>query len=524
MINDLIANYLDSVEEREFDAPFIALLRSMGYWDIHFLHGAFEFGKDFIAKGTIEGTSTQLAFQTKAGDINLAAWNESRGQIDMLRTDATAHPAFDAELPRKAVFVTTGRLVGGAAIAAQQYQNHLDKLGELEFVTWDKSNLLDMISAHPGAFLEDGLRGAFLTLVGRIDQGQSIEREIEIFSRSWMPSSKDYFQIALEASVIAQHLRRAERLDLAAQTALMLLRASWSRAHGSEPPDLHANAAADGAIQIFRQYGWALFERCNYKLLDPIRFRPESSDPTAFVTYPVFCQSLIEVLGLLYLLDWSDDKPRRDKLGSFVVKFVRTNPGACHPISDRRAASIAVTALLLMQRGERQAVEEFLRSVTKWVADRYESTALGLCESDCTPSEEVDRLLGEYFEHITLEKRQESYVATVVLDLAAIFKLSDILALATNEFLAVELLPSTIEVGDTPSQYSLQGDDIAHTHGLEYEISPTEMDGWWVAAHHRRAKADYYLQRIERYWEHLTLSSVLRDRHFLETWRYFVKS
>jgi hypothetical protein len=44
MLNDVIERYLDSLEEREFDAPFIALLRGLSYWDIHFLHGSFEFG------------------------------------------------------------------------------------------------------------------------------------------------------------------------------------------------------------------------------------------------------------------------------------------------------------------------------------------------------------------------------------------------------------------------------------------------------------------------------------------------
>jgi hypothetical protein len=75
MLSDVIGCYLDSLEEREFDAPFIALLRALGYWDIHFLHGSFEFGKDFIAKAEVEGVATQFAFQTKAGDINLKAWN-----------------------------------------------------------------------------------------------------------------------------------------------------------------------------------------------------------------------------------------------------------------------------------------------------------------------------------------------------------------------------------------------------------------------------------------------------------------
>jgi len=56
------------------------------------MHGAFEFGKDFIAKRREEGVDYQYAFQTKAGDLGLSEWRECRGQIDMLRNNSLAHP------------------------------------------------------------------------------------------------------------------------------------------------------------------------------------------------------------------------------------------------------------------------------------------------------------------------------------------------------------------------------------------------------------------------------------------------
>src|SRR5208337_1624191 len=101
MIADVIGSYLDNLEEREFDAPFMSLLRGLRFTDIHFLHGPFEFGKDFIAKGYDGGTFCQFAFQTKAGDLKLPAWRDCRGQIDDLRTSSLAHPAFDRQLPRR---------------------------------------------------------------------------------------------------------------------------------------------------------------------------------------------------------------------------------------------------------------------------------------------------------------------------------------------------------------------------------------------------------------------------------------
>ena len=64
-------------------------------------------------------------FQTKAGDIALTDWHSCRGQLDLLRTNALAHPSFNRMLPRKGVFVITGRLLGGAPLAAQDYAEHL---------------------------------------------------------------------------------------------------------------------------------------------------------------------------------------------------------------------------------------------------------------------------------------------------------------------------------------------------------------------------------------------------------------
>src|SRR5258708_35234323 len=130
MIENVIGSYLESLEEREFDEPFMALLRASGFTDIHFLHGSFEFGKDFIGKGTDNGVLCQFCFQTKAGDIGVREWREGRGQIDDMRTNKIAHPAFERDLPVRAVFVTTGRLVGAARPTSQQYKEYLRGLGE----------------------------------------------------------------------------------------------------------------------------------------------------------------------------------------------------------------------------------------------------------------------------------------------------------------------------------------------------------------------------------------------------------
>ncbi len=114
-----IGAFLDSLRERELDEPLRAVLRARGFSNIHFVHGTSELGRDFIARHDGHDGLRQYALQSKAGDLNLAVWQQVRDQIEEIRTGDLSHPAFDPDLPRSAVLVTTGRLVGDARLSAQ---------------------------------------------------------------------------------------------------------------------------------------------------------------------------------------------------------------------------------------------------------------------------------------------------------------------------------------------------------------------------------------------------------------------
>ncbi len=525
MLANVVGSYLDSLEEREFDAPFMALLRAQGFWDIHLLHGPFEFGKDFIAKGNYEGTLSQFAFQTKAGDISLSEWSACRGQIDNLRTNSLAHPNFDRQLPRQAVFVTTGRLVGGAALAAQDYAGHLEKLGETGFITWDKEELVDLITASPGIALTGDSHGALLTLLGTIDQKRVYELEIEGFSRRWLSwgNPLPLYKSALEAAVVANRLRRNERLDLACFAGLCLIRASWASTHGTEPPDIGSTVVADTGRSLFLHYASDLFSRCAENTFDPATLIQNHEPSAAHITYPIRSLRLVEIIGLLGLLDAEQRKLSRRKLVDFLLRFFQANPGTSHPISDRGAVSLIPPLLLLVKAGYRAEVRGILENVIRWICDRYESGALGLADSQARPHKEVAYLFGDAFEHITLPRRSASYTATVVLDLASVFEMKALFELAINDFLAVHAVLPVVEVGDVSSQYVLGGEEIRYEPNIHYPLTWTPTDGWKVAPHHKRAPSAYYLQRIDRPWDHLAVTAVLRDRHFLPTCRKFLE-
>jgi hypothetical protein len=154
LLDDVVGSFLDSVGEREFDAPLMALLRSHGFTDI-FVHGQYEFGKDVIAKSE-DGAPVQYVLQSKAGDLGLSQWTGIRGQIDLLRTNELSHPSFDRTLPRRAVLVITGRLIGGAPLEIQDYRRQSAERGETPLEVWDRERLIELMTRSP----EAGLAGA----------------------------------------------------------------------------------------------------------------------------------------------------------------------------------------------------------------------------------------------------------------------------------------------------------------------------------------------------------------------------
>jgi hypothetical protein len=522
MIENVIGNYLDNLEEREFDEPFMALLRANGFNDVHFLHGAFEFGKDFIAKGVDNGVSCQFCFQTKAGNIGIGDWGEARRQIDEMRTNKIAHADFDRNLPVRAVFVTTGRLVGAARAASQEYREYLRSLGEIDFIVWEREDLIERMSHSPEVGLAGRSEGPLHAALGKIDAGEMDLLQLERFSRRWIASpdsAANLWRSTVEASVIANRLRLKDRLDLASHVGLCVVRAAWASTHGSELPNPIGLAVANVGQSIFRHYASDIWSKCVEENLKPLAFIHAHEIPTAFVTYPVRCVCLIELLSLLALLKLEQKETDVDRIIEYVAEFAEHQPGVTHPISDRWAVALIPPVLLLSGTGRPALVESILTDVTRWLADRYEGDSFGLAGPTSGPEEEVNYLLGTPFEHVKLQRRSESLISTVVLDLAAILKLTDLFKLARNEFLAVDAMSCVVETRDSAGQYMEGSNDTSYEPNMLYDDKGSPKDGWKVAPHHHRAPDSYYLNRIGRLWDHLAISSVLRDRYYLTTCR-----
>src|SRR5262249_45420561 len=144
-------DYLSSLRnERDFDAPFMALLAAMEFYDIHFTHGQGEFGKDFIAKRLEGGELIQYAFQSKCGDISQGDWRNSiMGQVLEGATNTLSHQHFDTTLPQQFVLVTTSRLSNNAALGMQDLNNNtLVKFQKRPIITWEQPQLIGFLATY----------------------------------------------------------------------------------------------------------------------------------------------------------------------------------------------------------------------------------------------------------------------------------------------------------------------------------------------------------------------------------------
>ncbi len=226
MLDDAVGAFLDTVSERAFDEPLMALLRAEDYSEVRLVHGQVEAGKDVIAQKDGE----QWVFQSKAGDLNHTQFRTVREQLYDLRMSDLSAPGFDKDLPRRAVLVQTGRMTGQAPIHAQEYRQQCIDRGENPIEFWNRDTLVAKLSGNPDAVLRGSMDGQLLGLLGVIDDHTADMDAVETFSRRW--TSWESARVAglgiIEAALLCERLKGTERLDLACHVALCAVRGAWA--------------------------------------------------------------------------------------------------------------------------------------------------------------------------------------------------------------------------------------------------------------------------------------------------------
>jgi hypothetical protein len=504
LLDDAVAAFLDSVTERAFDEPLLAIARAQGFTDVHLVHGQREFGKDVIARRDGE----QWAWQSKAGDINQTDWRDLTGQLDELRVVNLGHGSFDPNLPRHPVLVTTGRLTGNAPDLYRDYNERARERGEPELDLWDRDTLVGLLSGNPDAILRGSMDGQLLAVLGSVDEETVTMASIEVFSRrwtAWEPQRLAGLGV-IEAGLLCERLKQAGRLDLACHVALSLLRGAWAASAG----DAVSSVAADAAGQLFDAYARYLWDECDERLLREKGLVGYSSF-SAWVTYPVRCVRLAEMVALLSLRVRETDPDLSTEIADWLTHFANAQPGVAHPISDQYAVSL-IPATLVIALLDETAARALLQHATVWLCDAYERGQLGLAGVDAGPIEEIERLIGSPFEVVDRPRRRGSLIATVLLDLCSTLGMTDIYADVYNDIEAVRIYPWVLRLADGPDQYLKTG--LANRLDPHVDFAE-ELDDNEEAAPHHRDVAGRQLCEQGRAWDLLAVSAALRDRHFL---------
>jgi hypothetical protein len=383
LLEDPVDAFLDDVTERAFDEPLMALLRAEGFERVRLTHGRAEFGKDVIAQRDGE----QWAWQAKAGDVGQGGFRQMTGQLDELRLSNYSHADFDPDLPRRAVVVTTGRLTGNAPLSLREYNERARERGEPELEHWDRDILIGKLAGNPDAILRGSVDGQLMGLLAALEDLRVDMDAIEVFSRrwtSWEPARLAGLAIT-ECVLVCERLRLQERLDLACHLALCAVAGMCAATVEADDGE----DAIEAAERVFEHYGRLLWARCNSDLLEEDHW----VGPGAWITYPVRCVRLAELVSLLGLRVRSEDPGLTQEIADWLEAFLNAQPGAAQPVSDRYAVSLVPLGLMLTQRAEPNAAEHLVTRATVWLGDRYELGKLGLASHDASPREELERLL-----------------------------------------------------------------------------------------------------------------------------------
>jgi hypothetical protein len=454
LLDAAFASWTSSLTERGFDDAFLSLLRANGYYDVHFTHGLYEFGKDVIAKRATGGTIEQHAFQSKSGDVSGSDWDAIYSQMNELLGMSLTHPNFDRAAKQVRHLVTTGRLKGKAILSANDFKSVATTRG-VEFIVDDSDTLLEYLRGLPASATIASKSPSLDVAVGRIVGGPVSEADLEAVLGQLVPApdatEPAVWRSLLDLSICARALSSGGKP----------LHACWSLLHGIRLGAVVSHGNAVLAKEVFAT-AMRLYVEEGAALLAPFLKEPSSSQQWAvavsgsiglIIGYPVAVARVAEYLALAALFREHLGEPdEAQKAIDTLVQVVEHQPAVARPISDRFAASTAAVVVALAHFGKHSEAERVLIETTRWVCDRYEDSEAGLAGPYAKPDEEVRALLMARLEGVTLPRRRESLLAVALADLTHTFaptRYADVL----NDILAVGIVSMGIHANDHPDAY-----------------------------------------------------------------------
>jgi hypothetical protein len=305
-----------------------------------------------------------------------------------------------------------------------------------------------------------------VALLGLIVRLQVTEPTLERHTRSWLEGGADSKRLArasIEAAVISQELRRAHRLDLAALVALHLYRAAWAPATA----DVVRTATSDAALRLFISTAAELLDQVEPLLDDPKKLAHTVTDFGYMFTYPAVCNRLVETFSLLALTE-----PPADLAGraiAAVTTLAADHPGTSRPPSDQFAASI-LPATAVLARTDVGATRAFLRKVSQWLLDSHDSNkdGLGLGAIDEEERTQFERLVAGKTTFTSIDMRNSSYLAAVVLDALSIANAADLYDVVLKNMATLRIIATGFRADEAHARWRRGGPNVYPHPRIDY--------------------------------------------------------
>lgn len=245
-----------------------------------------------------------------------------------------------------------------------------------------------------------------------------------------------------------------------------------------------------------------------------------SASPLPLLNYIVWCVRILEICSLYFFL--TRDAVKKDEIVSFVITFLEKEEGWGHIPSDRYATTMVWTTLLLVASGNRQIAIELVKRSVVWLCDHVEK-GFGLARYEADEYDETICLLGYPFNFIEVEKNTNSFLATVLTDLAALLApqfYEDVI----NDFSACEITYYYWQFPDSKAVTVIDTNECLAYANVPHNDALKDFADFDYAAH---IKDEPKAFGIVNKWGHgslVLLSVLLKDRYFPTMWPKMIES
>ena len=506
MLDKVVAEFVDGIrKERDFDAPFRALLHAENFSAIHYVHGGSEQGRDFIAQKKKGSRRVQYAFQVKKGDASVADWRDAKQQLDeIFDTPDAIHPGSDESLPVEAVLVLTGRLKDMAASVAHQYKRLVTRRNLGTFAIWDRDTLVKMLRKH----LAVSTTARWEVLGNLIEQSRdgflNLDR-LEKFSERWLETGN--WQSMLEYCLAREFLVREGLTLHAFHLFLGLIRklALSCEFQSSEWEELEEVIRIE--LKWYADPIWSWFQAVKPDMrthaVADVNLMEIASCGTRMLM-------MAEILALNLMLN-RDAKTVAGTRRFF--EYALSLGTVQKPLSDRYAASVLAIAVACAQLGMES--EPWLRQMIVWIGDAYEK-GLGLAGVHSEPSEELLRVFSPPGLQM-LDPVVQSTLASAVLDSLALLGKATLLGEAAADFRMLRIASSRFHPLEWPAEGRLDG------RGCKFQLDNLDSlsEGLVVT---RVSDFPRNFDEHGKSWIGMALMLLLRDRWWIYSLRQMSQS